>query len=97
MNYEIQIFAKDRNKIIRFKEVEEADLSMKKMMAWEDFYYAMGMVIDDKADKFRENNTLVGRINVKNTSFDEVIDAMCEDLSPDLVELLTTEDELCVI
>ncbi|TAE18081.1 MAG: hypothetical protein EAZ95_05205 [Bacteroidetes bacterium] len=93
MNYEIQIFAKDRSKIIRFEENEQDSSSFKKQMAWEDFYHALGSVIDDKADKIRENNTLIGRIHVRDMRFDDVIDAMSEDLTPDLLKLLVKGEE----
>lgn len=97
MNYEIQIFAKDRTKIIRFAEDYQETTSMAKLLAWEDFYYAMGAVIDDKADKFRENNTLIGRLNVKEIPFDDVVDVMCEDLSTHLTRILTADDEISVV
>ena len=93
MNYEIQIFAKDRTKIIRFEDNELDASNFKKQMAWEDLYFALGSVIDDKADKLRENNTLIGRIYVRNTSYDDVIDAMSEDLSSELLELLVQDHE----
>jgi hypothetical protein len=95
MNYEIQIFAKDKTKIIRFPENEFESLN--KMMAWEDLYYALGLVIEKKADKFRENNTVIGRLQVKDLAFDEVVDVMCEDLSPKLTKLLTTDKEVLVV
>jgi hypothetical protein len=97
MNYEIQIFAKDRTKIIRFEEKEQEGYDPKKLSAWEDLYFALGLVIDQKADKIRENDTVIGRINVKNVSFDEVIDAMCEDLNKELINLLIAEQEVCVV
>ena len=77
MNYEIQIFAKDRTKIIRFPGTDAHNMAQQ--MAWEDYYYAMGSVIDDKADKFRENNTIFGRLDVTDIPFDDVVDIMCED------------------
>jgi hypothetical protein len=93
MIYEIQIFAKDRSKIIRFEENEQDSSSFRKQMAWEDLYFALGSVIDDKADKIRENNTVIGRIHVRNMRFDDVVDAMSEDLQPDLLKLLVKEEE----
>lgn len=95
MNYEIQIFAKDRTKIIRFPE--SPNRNMAQLMAWEDYYYAMGSVIDDKADKFRENNTIIGRINVPDIPFDDVVDIMCEDLNSFLTKVLTNEQEVSTI
>jgi hypothetical protein len=67
------------------------------MTAWEDFYYALGSVIDDKAEKIRKDDTLIARLEVKQIYFDEVIDIMCEDLTPDLVKLLTEEQEISVL
>ncbi len=96
MNYEIQIFAKDRTKIIRFSESDQGT-NLEKQNAWEDFYYAMGSVIDDSADKFRENNTLIARLNAQTISFDEVVDVMCEDLSTEQTQFLTEEREVSVI
>lgn len=93
MTYEIQIFAKDRSKIIRFEENEQDAGSYKKQMTWEELYFALGSVIDDKADKIRENNTTIGRIHVRDMSFDDVIDAMSEDLSTETLKLLVKEEE----
>lgn len=95
MNYEIQIFAKDRTKIIRFPENDANNMSQ--LMAWEDFYYAMGAVIDDKADKFRENNTIIGLLDVRDIPFEEVVDIMCEDLNAYLTKILTEEQEISVV
>lgn len=92
MTYEIQIFAKDRSKIIRFEDNEQDAGSFKKQMAWEELYFALGSVIDDKADKFRENNTTIGRIHVRDMYFDDVIDAMSEDLTPEILKLLTKKE-----
>lgn len=97
MNYEIQIFAKDKTKIIRFQDDEQAEHYKSRMTAWEDFYYALGAVIDDKAEKFRKDDTLIARLEVSNIEFDEVIDTMCEDLSPELIKLLTEEQEISVL
>jgi|GEM_PF-2586338 len=93
MNYEIQIFAKDRSKIIRFEDNEQDVSNFKKRMEWEDLYYALGSVIDDKADKFQENNTIIGRIHVRDMRYDDVIDAMSEDLPADLLQLLIQNKE----
>lgn len=93
MNYEIQIFAKDHTKIIRFEDNELDESNFKKQMAWEDLYFALCAVIDDKADKLRENNTLIGRINVRDMRYDDVIDAMSEDLGADLLHLLVQNNE----
>ena len=97
MNYEIQIYAKDRTKIIRFEDNPETGSNLDKLMAWEDFYYALGLVIDDKADKIEDGDRLIGRLSVQNVSFDEVIDTMCEDLSPQLTKILTEEREISVL
>ena len=97
MNYEIQIFAKDRTRIIRFDKDAESMPDHKKRTAWEDFYFAMGSVIDDKADKIVEDDTTIGRIHVKNMSFDDVVDAMSEDLPADLRKLLVKGDEFTSI
>ncbi|NJL14457.1 MAG: hypothetical protein HC913_16585 [Microscillaceae bacterium] len=97
MNYEIQIFAKDRNKTIRFQEGEGQVSTLNSLLAWEDFYYAMSAVIDEPADKFRENNTLIARLNVPTISFDEVVEIMCEDLSPSLTKVLVQEESLSVL
>jgi hypothetical protein len=97
MNYEVQIFAKDKTKFIRFQDDERADFYKSRMTAWEDFYYALGSVIDDKAEKIRKDDTLIARLEVKQIYFDEVIDIMCEDLTPDLVKLLTEEQEISVL
>lgn len=94
MKYEIQIFARDKTKIIRFSDQESPESNFNQQMAWEDYYYAMGAVIDDKADKFRENNTVIGRLEVKDIPFDDVVDIMCEDLSSDLTRILTSEKEI---
>ncbi|NJO03454.1 MAG: hypothetical protein HC880_18810 [Bacteroidia bacterium] len=99
MNYEIQIFAKDRTKIIRFKDtVLDSQLGdYQQLLAWEDYYYAMGAVIDDKAEKIRENERLIARLDVKDISFDEVVEVMCEDLSPALTKILVEENEVSVV
>lgn len=89
MLYEIQIYAKDRHKIIRFEASEFDNNSFRKQRAWEDLYFALGNVIDQKADKIRENDHVIGRIVVQNTSYEQVIDDMCEDLPTDLVRLLS--------
>jgi hypothetical protein len=95
MNYEIQIFAKDKTKIIRFPESENESLN--KLMAWEDLYYALGLVIEEKADKIKENNTVIGRLSVKDLPFEQVVDVMCEDLSPKLTKILTDNTEVSVV
>ncbi len=97
MNYEIQIFAKDKTKIIRFQDNEKLENFHSRLNAWEDFYYAMGAVIDDKAEKIRLENTLTARLEVNQIYFDEVIDIMCEDLPPDLLKLLTEDQEVSVL
>lgn len=97
MLYEIQIFAKDRQKIIRFEANDFDNSSFRKQRAWEDLYYALGNVIDQKADKIRENDALIGRIVVKNTPYDQVLDDMCEDLDKDLVRLLSNNQNEVLI
>lgn len=95
MNYEIQIFAKDRTKVVKIEDHETDQLNT--LLAWEDFYYAMGNVIDGKADKFKENNTQVARINVQDMTFDQVVDIMCEDLGSKLIKILTEEKETSIL
>jgi hypothetical protein len=97
MNYEIQIYTKDKTKVIKFKDNELEAPNLNKLLTWEDFYYAMGAVIDDKADSFQENNTLIGRLNAYDIYYDEVIDIMCEDLSPELIRILTQDEEISVL
>lgn len=96
MNYEIQIYSKDKTKIIRFKDQEEG-FQLNNQMAWEDFYYAMGSVIDEKPDKIREKDTLIGRLDVKDIPYEQIVDIMCEDLSPELTRILTNEKEVCEV
>ncbi len=92
MKYEIQIFTKDRKKIIKFSKEGEQNLTFKPI-EWEDFYYAMGSVIDDKADRIEGKDKIVGLLHAENISFDEVVDVMCEDLNPQLTKILTNEKE----
>lgn len=99
MNYEIQIYAKDRTKIIRLTEENASEPTTQRgvMVAWEDYYFALGSVIDDKADRIHEQNKVIGRLEVKEIPFDDVIDMMCEDLSPRLTQILANEQEVSVI
>ncbi|TAF64697.1 MAG: hypothetical protein EAZ55_10690 [Cytophagales bacterium] len=92
MRYEIQIFAKDKTKIIRFSKDGSEDLGFKPA-EWEDFYYAMGSVIDDKADSFVSQDTIIAKIEVNEMYFEQVIDSMCEDLSSHLTNVLVSEKE----
>lgn len=94
MDYEIQILSKDRTKIIRIPETNDQSKNYNHQLAWEDYYFALGSVIDDKADQFRENNTLIGRLDVRDISFDEVVDVMCEDLTPKMTEFLVEDKEI---
>ena len=97
MQYEVQIFTKDRTKIIKFTDNGNQDTIHPQVDAWEEFYFAMGNVIDDKADKIQESDKTIGILQVRDISFDEVVDVMCEDLSPALTNALVEEKEVSVI
>jgi len=96
MKYQIHIFTEDKTKIIKFYQNRDEELRHLPM-EWEDFYYAMGAVIDDKAEVKEENDTMIALLDVQNISFDEVIDVMCEDLPPELTDVLVNEEENAMV
>lgn len=93
MKYEIRIFAKDRNKIIQFTDQNGNANLMFTPTEWEDLYYAMGAVIDDEAVKQQDTDKVVAVITVEEIEFEEVMDRMVDDLTPNLTKVLDNTQE----
>lgn len=97
MKYEVQIFAKDKTKIIKFLENENENIAQEPR-AWDDLVFAMGAVVDDKADFVKKENSIIGILDVKETTtFEEVIDVMCEDLNETLIAILAKDEKISLL
>lgn len=96
MRYEIQIHAKDRVKVILFRQ-DGNEYFNHMPLEWEDFYYAMGAVIDDKAEQIKLEDKIIGKLEVLDMPFDDVVDVMCEDLSEELTAILTQGSKISTV
>jgi hypothetical protein len=64
---------------------------------WEDYYYAIGSVIDEEAEKIKLEDKIIGKLEVLDIPFDDVVDVMCEDLSEELTEILTQGSKISTV
>lgn len=97
MKYEVQIFAKDKTKIIKFSENGNENIAHEPSV-WDDLIFAMGAVIDDKANCVKNDNSIIGILDVKETTtFEEIVDVMCEDLNEKIIAVLTKEEQVSIV
>lgn len=94
MEYHIEIFTKDFSKKILFTENGSTDITWGVPPAWEDYKYAMGMVIDDKIIPSIEGEVCKAVLSVPEMRYDDVLDIMCEDLSQKLIKVLTDNQKV---
>lgn len=96
MKYEVQIVAKDQEKIILFRKQGQEEIE-RTPYEFDELCYVMGAAIDGKAQTIQAQGKMLAKIEAHDMSFDELLDVMCEDLDEEMVEILTNPNKVSVV
>jgi hypothetical protein len=96
MFYEIQIFAQDCHKTIRFEAHETEPDYFQRQQIWENICFALGKLINQKIKFLPENEVFIERVFVlflKQLTYKQIMETVGKSLPAHLYKVLNTKQE----